>query len=125
MSASTPLEAVAASAAGAPSGHVVQTGVDRLKTALHGHASEFADWRREPMTRAVLSALQCAFVHPPAGLMGDSALVQYGVTQGLAYAMQLLTDPSTLWPGVFGDSAVAVSDMPEMDFETSLDEALK
>lgn len=125
MSAPTPLEAVAASAADASSGHIVQTGVDRLKAALHGHASEFADWRREPMTRVVLGALQCAFVHPPAGLAGDSALVQYGVTQGLAYAMQLLTDPSTLWPGVFGGGVATTPDLPEMDFETSLDEALK
>jgi hypothetical protein len=110
----------------AQSGQVVQTGVDALRGVLSGHASEFAEWRRQLMTRRVLGALQSMLLHPPAGLSGNDALVQYGVTQGRARAVSLMADPSTLWPGVFGPGTVGAAAEPlEMTFDTPLDEAFK
>lgn len=122
----TPAARQADAAGAAPSGQVVRTGVDALRDALSGNASAFADWRRQPVTRRVLGALQSMLLHPPAGLSGDDALVQYGVTQGLALAVSLMADPSTLWPGVFGPGTAGAAPEPlEMTFDTPLDEAFK
>ena len=120
----TPLELRADAADSAPKGVVAQSGYDALRAALSGHASGFADWRGLQMTKAVLKALQHVLVHPPATLAGNDALVQYGVTQGLTFALHLMTDPSVLWPGIFGNGAPASGTMPEMDFEAPLDAAL-
>ena len=122
MSAPTPLERNAGR--DVPSGRIAQAGVSRLRSALKGNASAFADWSREPMTKLVLGALQCTLTHPPAGLVGEEALVQYGFTQGLSYALQLLLDPSALWPDAFGDVDAGAMPAPDMDFSASLDEAL-
>lgn len=120
----TPAQTRADSAAGAPDGAIAQSGVAALRAALAGNASAFAEWRREAMTRAVLRAMQGFLMHPPAGLQPTDALVQYGVSQGVLLAVQLMTDPSVIWPGIFGDGASAGAKLPEMDFETSLDEVL-
>lgn len=122
----TPAAAQADAAGSAPSGQIVQTGVDALRSALSGNVTQFAEWRRLPMTRRVLGALQSVLLHPPAGLAGDSALVQYGVTQGLSLAVSLMADPSILWPGIFGPGTVGAPVEPlEMTFDTSIDEAFK
>ena len=55
------LEAVESS----PSGHVAPSGISVYKSSLEGNASAFADWRRLPMTRKVLGALQDALLHAP------------------------------------------------------------
>ena len=126
MSDETPVEARVRSAESAPDGVIAPSGVTALKAALAGNASAFADWRRQPMTRVVLRALQAFLVHPPKGSMPVDAAVQYGVTQGLLLAFQVATDPSVVWPGVFGEPAGTVgAALPEMDFETPLDEVLK
>jgi len=123
----TPLEARVDAVDRAPAGVVVQSGVEALKDALAGNATAFAEWRREPMTRHVLRALQSYLVHPPEADSAGGALVQYGVTQGILLAYQLVSDPSALWPGVFDGERKQpeLGRLPEMDFETSLDEALK
>lgn len=124
VSAEAPAQTRADAATQAPDGAVVLSGVAALRRALAGHASAFADWRREPMTRVVLRALQGFLLHPPAGVQPADALVQYGVSQGLLLALQLMVDPSLIWPGVFGEGATQEAGLPEMDFETSLDEVL-
>ena len=122
----TPAARQADAAGVAPSGQVVRTGVDALRDVLSGHVTEFAEGRRQPMTRRVLGALQSMLLHPPAGLSGNDALVQYGVTQGLALAVSRMADPSTLWPGVFGPGTAGAAAEPlEMTFDTPLDEAFK
>lgn len=121
----TPASVRADSAVHAPDGAIVSSGAAALRQALSGNVSAFAEWRRLPMTRAVLRALHGFLLHPPAGLLPNDALVQYGVTQGLLLATQLVTDPSLVWPDVFGGGTAGRGDMPEMDFETSLDEVLK
>lgn len=109
-----------------PSGHLVPSGIAVLKTALDGKASAFADWRMLPMTRKVLGALQDAAVHFPVGLNPEDRMVQYGMTQGLMFAMQLIADPSSIWPGVFGkdtNGKTVHGIPPVMDFDTSIDDA--
>ena len=124
VSAEAPAQARADSAAAAPDGTIVPSGSASLRRALAGNASAFADWRREPMTRAVLRTMQDFLMHPPPGVRTTDALVQYGVSQGLLLAVQLMTDPSLVWPDVFGDNGARGADFPAMDFETSLDEVL-
>ena len=125
--AQTPMGARVAAAEGAPRGFVNPGGLALYREALSGNAAEFARWRRDPITRKVIAALQDAAVHPPLCVNSDNALLQYGVTQGLSLAFQLCVDPSVLWPGVFGPDTGGPSgvDIPDMDFETSLDAALK
>lgn len=120
----TPLEKRAEASDTAREGVVVQSGLSALRAALANNASGFAAWRGDPMTKVLLKALQHALVHPPASLAGNDALMQYGVTQGLTYALHLFTDPSVLWPGVFGSSGSLEHKLPEMDFEAPLDAAL-
>ena len=78
------------------------------------------------MTRKVLGALQDVAVHLPNELSCDDRLVQYGMTQGLMFAMQLVADPSSIWAGVFGDASGEqnFSGLPMMDFDTSIDDAI-
>lgn len=121
----TPASVRADAAARAPDGFIAQSGVRALKNALKGNSSAFAEWRSQPMTKLVLRALHGFLLHPPGGFMPADTLVQYGVTQGLLLAVQTMTDPSLVWPGVFGDSPGDAVKQPEMDFETSLDEVLK
>ena len=108
----------------APGGFIARSGVDHLKSALKGNATLFAEWRREPMTRAVADALRHLAAHPPKDAAPDQLLVQCGFTEGLQLALQLVDDPSAVWPGVFGDDAKPLPPPPTMDFNTSIDDML-
>lgn len=121
----TPVDQRVGAAEGSPSGHLVPSGIPVLKAALKGNASAFAEWRRHPMTRKVLGAMQDAALHFPKELTPEDRMVQYGVTQGLVFAMQLVADPSSIWPGVFGEGTGGVPAQvpPIMDFDTSIDDA--
>lgn len=123
--ATAPLEKRVLAADGAPKGFMVQTGVAALRSALAGHAAIFAEWRRDKVTRRVVGALQDLLMHMPPEVSVQDSLVQYGFTQGLALAIQLCNDPSLIWPDIFGkDPGARPGDLPSMEFETSLDEAL-
>ena len=118
----TPAEARAEAAVSAPAGFIVQPGVDVLRKELGGKPTAFAQWRANPVTKLVIRALQGLSLHPPAVLGQQDALVQYGVTQGLALAVQLCVDPSLLWPGMFDAGGGAPPEVPDMDFGTSIDD---
>ena len=123
----SPIDQRLSEAQSAPEGHLVPSGIRGLKASLDGNATAFANWRRHPMTRRVLSALQDAVIHTPSNLSADDRTVQYGMTQGLIFAMQLIADPSAIWPGVFGKNTneySGVKDIPLMDFDTSIDDAI-
>lgn len=110
-----------------PSGHIVPSGVSSFKKVLENNASGFADWRRHPITRKVCGALQDMVMHNPPECASDDLLVQYGVTQGLTIALQMIADPSVIWPGVFGkdtNEAGGSYDLPLMDFDTSIDDVI-
>lgn len=118
----TPAEARAEAATSAPAGFIVQPGVDAFRKELGGKPTAFAQWRANPVTKLVIRALQGLSLHPPAVLGQQDALVQYGVTQGLALAVQLCVDPSLLWPGMFDAGGGTPPEAPDMDFGTSIDD---
>lgn len=120
----SPADTRARVALASPSGYIAPSGTQLLKNALSKHATEFLKWRREPFTKRVLGALQDALVHAPVELSSEDRLVQYGVSQGIAYAMQMIADPSLLWPGVFNQGAGESSGVtiPVMDYDTPLDD---
>lgn len=119
----SPIETRATAATGAVPGQLVPGGVSKFLEAMHGNLGEFVRWRREPVTRRVVAALQDLMVHPPALGNNVDALIQYGVQQGLALAFHMCVDPSAIWPEVFtaSDEAESPGVLPEMDFETSID----
>lgn len=120
----SPADTRARAALASPSGYIAPSGTQLLKNALNNNSSDFLNWRREPFTKRILVALQDALVHMPAELSTEDRLVQYGVTQGIAYAMQMIADPSLLWPGVFGQNTNEPSGvtLPVMDYDTSIDD---
>ena len=122
----SPVDQRLATVAGSPSGHLAPSGVQAYRNALDGNASAFADWRRHPMTKKLLGAMQDIVLHAPAELATEDRLVQYGVTSGLTLALQLVADPSSVWPGVFGKNTneQARAEMPMMDFSTTLDDMI-
>lgn len=122
----SPVDQRLATVAGSPSGHLAPSGVQAYRNALDGNASAFADWRRHPMTKKLLGAMQDIVLHAPAELATEDRLVQYGITSGLTLALQLVADPSSVWPGVFGKNTneQARAEMPMMDFSTTLDDMI-
>lgn len=122
----SPVDQRLAAVAGSPSGHLAPSGVQAYRNALDGNASAFADWRRHPMTKKLLGAMQDIVLHSPAELATEDRLVQYGVTSGLTLALQLVADPSSVWPGVFGKNTNEQTrvEMPMMDFSTTLDDMI-
>lgn len=86
-----------------PSGWIVPSGLREFRNAINGqeNAVEFNKWRQSPFTRLLYVALQDAILHPGVVPASDVA-VQFGVTQGLAFAAQLVSDPTVLWPNSFG-----------------------
>lgn len=122
----SPVDQRLAAVTGSPSGHLAPSGVQAYRNALDGNASAFADWRRHPMTKKLLGAMQDIVLHAPAELATEDRLVQYGVTSGLTLALQLVADPSSVWPGVFGKNTneQARAEMPMMDFSTTLDDMI-
>lgn len=111
----------------APEGHIVPSGVEDFKRSITGPdaSAAFYKWRSDFFAKKMYLALQDLIVHQPQGLSSDNLLVQYGVTQGLAIAAQMLVDPSVLWPGVFGKGTLnwqpPEPEEPEMDFSTPSD----
>lgn len=110
-----------------PDGYVVPSGVGLYRSRVEkGGPTSFVSWRKDPYTVAFLSALQDLVLNTPDGLSGDDRLVQFGVSQGLSLAATMMSDPSVLWPEVFGaiPGAPKKPKAPSDDFGTSIDDAL-
>lgn len=122
----TPIEERLTAAAASPEGFLTPSGVAELQRVLKGRTTEFAQWAQNPMTVKVRKALQDLVLHPPMHLSCEDHHIQYGLSQGLLIALQLVSDPSMLWPGVFGANTNERNDSvpPPMDFSTSLDEEI-
>lgn len=110
-----------------PGGHIVPSGVEDFKRCIAGPeaSAAFYKWRSDYFAKKMYLALQDLIVHQPRDISSDNLLVQYGVTQGLTIAAQMLADPSVLWPGVFGEGTLnwqsPEPDEPQMDFSTPSD----
>lgn len=101
------------------------SGLQRLKDTLGrpNMASVFETWRSQPFTQIIASAVMDLILNQPSspGMTVDSCAVQYGVTQGLTLAYQLMQDPSVVVPGVFSHGA---ENQPVETFDTAPDEEL-
>lgn len=109
-----------------PGGYIVPSGVATYKSRVReGGPTQFLEWRRAPLTVALLSALQELALNPPPEMSGDSQLTQYGVTQGLSLAATLLSDPTVVWPDLF-NAAQNTPENPRAQvndtFNTSIDD---
>lgn len=105
----------------ARSGYVADGGVAALREMLLpvAAAAEFADWSKERMTSLVRGALRDMALNGPVSVDVHDAAVQYGVTVGLNLAVQLLTDPSLVYPELFtGFTASAPKPLGQPDYAT-------
>lgn len=112
-----------------PTGYIVPSGIKVFKDSLRGPdaATAFLDWRKQRFTKNLYLALQDMIIHQPREAQHESLLVQHGITLGLTLAAQLVTDPSVLWPEVFGPGMTMKdpepAELPE-EFATSVDDVL-
>lgn len=109
-----------------PSGWIVPSGLREYRNAINGqdNATEFSKWRQSRFTKLLYVALQDAILHPGLTVKSEDVAVQYGVTQGLAIAAQLISDPTVLWPNAFGSGMENVAPPrpgPSETFTTSPD----
>lgn len=114
-----------------PTGFIVPSGVRSFREALRGPQAitAFGQWRQEAFTQKLYLALQDLIVHQPKEAHDSDLLVQYGITQGLILAQQLIADPSVLWPDVYGEGQVAearpaLPERPPETFDTPSDSLL-
>jgi len=61
----------------------------------------YASWRAQHITTSFLEALRMMTITQPQEMLSSDASVQYGVTQGLALALNLLSDPASVLPSCF------------------------
>ena len=82
-------------------------------------ASVFYEWRTLPVTVKMVRALQDLALSSPSipGLSAQDVPVQYGITLGIALAVQLLSDPSQIVTGLFGSRPQDSAGMPPESFE--------
>jgi hypothetical protein len=125
----TPIDTRVNPAPATPTGYIVPSGIKAFKDSLKGPdaATAFMTWRNQLFTKNLYRALQDLIVHQPI-VQHESLLVQYGMTLGLTLASQLVTDPSVIWPDVFGPGMTAVKSgdetHPPEEFKTSVDDIL-
>lgn len=68
--------------------------------------SRFHTWRTNPTTILMVEALRELVLDPStAHHLKQTPEIEYGVTQGLALAAQMLNDPSSLFPELFSRPA--------------------
>jgi hypothetical protein len=106
----------------APDGYITPSGASRLRERFLPveSAKVFSDWAELPVTRLVRETLQTLVISGPPGLSAADAAVQHGVTSGLSLALQLMTDPSIVYPELFtGVARTKPRGVPEPDYSTS------
>lgn len=101
----------------------------RRLLATNGAAAGFAEWSNQMMTRMVADTIHDFILNQPLhGLDSDQVAVQFGITQGLSMALQLITDPSVLVPGIYGRGTQPEADPvepPKENFETPADSVVE
>lgn len=126
----SPVDVRVATAQNTPTGYIVPSGVKAFKDALKGPdaGTAFMGWRSQLFTKALYRALQDMIVHQPREAQHESLLVQHGITLGLTLASQMITDPSVIWPDIFGPGMTAEESRedarPPEEFTTSVDNVL-
>lgn len=111
----------------APDGYNVPSGVTAFRERFVplDSALTFKEWSELPVTRLVRGALQSLVLSGPTSVASSDAAVQYGVTSGLTLALQLLTDPSIVYPELFTGVVKPEARAPlEPTYSTSAHDAL-
>lgn len=118
--------AVARVAAGQVDGYVATGGVSALRRMMLpvAAASEFRQWADQRTTVLVRDALRDLALNGPVHVAAPDAAVQYGVTVGLNLALQLMTDPSLVYPELFTGVSARQQAAPEPSFTTSINDVL-
>lgn len=110
-------------------GHLVRGGLDHLREVLAtpDGVNSFDIWRGQGMTKMFVSVLRSLAISAPPAVSAESVPVQYGMTLGLSLAAQIIEDPSTVVPGVFGEDNEVLPEAgpqpPRETFETPADGA--
>lgn len=100
--------------AGSGAGVVAQSPVARLRSVLgEPAAGEYNDWVQSRFGKLVVAALRHLALHGPARFSDASVPVQHGITLGLSFAADLLSDPSSVVSGVFAPPRPAAPAAPE------------
>ena len=112
--------------AGTPSGALVASGVSRMIAYLShpDAAAEFSKWSGDRMTVCLRNAIRDLAFTGPANLDVRESAVQYGITLGLALADRILTDPSSVYSGLFGTQVQQGTALPQPDYETTFEDVL-
>jgi len=111
-----------------PGGYIEPSGLSALAETLGrpGVSASFHTWKTQGMTKLVANAIRDLVMNQPLGISDEDRMVQYGITQGLEMAYQLMSDPSVLLPGVFGQGTgpgVPAASVPDENFDTPADGA--
>ena len=107
-------------------GYVAAGGVTALRRMMlpKAAASEFEEWSRGRVTCLVRDALRDLALNGPAHVGATDASVQYGMTVGLNLALQLVTDPSIVYPELFTGVMQRTAPAPSPDYSTSIESVL-
>lgn len=108
-------------------GYVAKGGVAALREMLLPveAAHEYHRWSDDCTTALVREALRDMALNGPVSVETQDASVQYGVTIGLNLAVQLLTDPSLVYPELFtGAVAAQPHALGQPDYATGTDSLL-
>ena len=87
----------------------------------------YDEWRKHPITKLFAGVVQDMLLNNARlGFATDSLLVHHGMTLAFAFVSQLLDNPRTAVPGVFGlqDGSTEVGKEVAEDYTVSPDEAL-
>lgn len=111
-------------AAQAPDGVIAQSGVSAFRRRYldPSTAEKFFGWTNLAETKLAKDVLRDLALHGPVGMANppQDTLVQYGMTLGLQLALQILDDPSLVFPEVFrGQTKAAQTEELTATFDTN------
>lgn len=110
----------------APEGVIRTSGVPAFRKRYMSPASaeHFFNWAEQAETKLAVDALRDLSLNGPVGMQNppQDALIQYGMSLGLALAAQLLTDPTLVFPELFRGNPVVLPGAPEPDYEAEPEE---
>lgn len=81
-----------------------------------GDTADLREWLADPTTKRMIALVQELAVNPPTTHVGADKIENYGLTSGLQLAVQVLSDPTMLFPLVFAISEQTA--LPATDYST-------
>ena len=107
----------------APEGVIRSSGVPafRKRYSDPSSAEPFFVWSNQMETKLAADALRDLSLNGPLGMQNppQDALIQYGMSLGLALAAQLLSDPTLVFPELFRGRPAAMPESVDADYSAS------